>query len=365
MKFIYKNGVRFSDKKLIKHLSEAAIRLEHKLQQLDIEKLAISDYIKNYATKHIESIEHTLQMYTYLFYLALNEHPIATKEIVLVDYGGGTGILSFYAAELGFSKVIYNDVYDVCCRDAAVLANALGYEIEIVEGGINELIHFCKTGKIDCHLVVSSEVIEHVYDVEDLLEKIYKLGEEVPMRVVLETAANSQNPMINRRLMKAQQEVDRKDRKMIYGKKQQDSLEAYSTIRLALLESFAEGKLSSKELEKLASLTRGKVKVEIEQAAKKYLETGQLPIVIPHPTNTCDPITGNWCEKLMNPYELNKILIKYGFETKVIKGFYGNNKRSLSMKVVKALFNISIGLWGSKGVHMAPYYVLWGARNLK
>ncbi|MFK8104132.1 MAG: methyltransferase domain-containing protein [Saprospiraceae bacterium] len=363
MKFVYPQGPRFSNQELIEILSAAAQRLETKLNRLNLEALAISPYIRKYAKHHLTNLEHSLQMYTYLLYLALDQHPIDREKMVVVDYGGGTGILSFLAAELGFAKVIYNDIYEVCCHDAQVLAEALGYEITFVKGEVTDVIHYCETESLACQVVLSSEVIEHVYEIENLLKALPRLGKNTALRIVLETAANSLNPVINRRLKKAQQTVDQLDREMYPGKKEQDSLQAYATIRKQLLKAFTTNQLSEQEVEQLSKLTRGKIKKDIEAAAKSYLTTGILPQPIDHPTNTCDPLTGNWCEKLMNPYQLNEILARQGCTTKVLQGFYGSSPQSGKKNKIKALFNWIIGRLGTPGVRLAPYYVLLATKD--
>ncbi len=363
MKFVYPQGPRFPNQKLIATLSAAALRLETKLNRLNLEELEISAYIRKYAAHHLTHLEHSLQMYTYLLYLALDQHPVDREKMVVVDYGGGTGILSFLAAELGFAKVIYNDIYEVCCHDAQVLAEALGYKITFVQGDVTDVIRYCKTESIACQVVLSSEVIEHVYEIERLLVALPQLGNDTPLRIVLETAANSLNPMINRRLKKAQQKVDQLDREMYPGKKEQDSLQAYATIRKQLLQAFANDQLNEQEIEQLSELTRGKIKKDIEAAAKNYLATGVLPQPIDHPTNTCDPLTGNWCEKLMNPYQLNEILAQQAFTTQVVQGFYGSSPQNGMMNKIKAMFNWMIGRLGTQGVRLAPYYVLLAAKD--
>jgi len=49
----------------------------------------------------------------------------------------------------------------------------------------------------------------------------------------------------------------------------------------------------------------------------------EFPNPIEHPTNTCDPYTGNWIEHLMNPYHLQETLIFNGFNAEVLPIYWG------------------------------------------
>ena len=58
--------------------------------------------------------------------------------------------------------------------------------------------------------------------------------------------------------------------------------------------------LPSRDLECLARQTRGLNRTDIERAVQSFLETCRMPMPR-HPTNTCDPYTGNWQEQLIDP----------------------------------------------------------------
>ena len=50
-----------------------------------------------------------------------------------------------------------------------------------------------------------------------------------------------------------------------------------------------------------------------------------LPAAPVHPTNTCDPRTGNWAEHLMDLGTLRKKLAARGFESRILTGYYGSS----------------------------------------
>ena len=50
--------------------------------------------------------------------------------------------------------------------------------------------------------------------------------------------------------------------------------------------------------------TRGLIKDNIEKVVNDYIKTGEVPSKMKHPTNTCDPYTGSWTEKLIDLKQL-------------------------------------------------------------
>ncbi len=59
------------------------------------------------------------------------------RKFVFLDYSGGLGMLSLLAKELGVGTVIYNDIYDVACRDSKLIAESVGNEANYYVQGIS------------------------------------------------------------------------------------------------------------------------------------------------------------------------------------------------------------------------------------
>ena len=116
--------------------------------------------------------------------------------------------------------------------------------------------------------------------------------------------------------------------------------------------------LDFETVEKLARATRGLIKQDIEKSIDEFRLNGSISYHIDHPTNTCDPYTGNWCEHLMDFNWLKQILSAEGFKVKIIPGHY-NTYGSLLMKSVKILLNMLIRILGKYGLSLSPYYVIY------
>ena len=120
--------------------------------------------------------------------------------------------------------------------------------------------------------------------------------------------------------------------------------------------------MNSNDIEQLAELTRGMLIADIEQAVINFVNNGDLPTKPLHPTNTCDPYTGNWFEHLMDPFKLRNILIKNGYDSTVIPGYYGESK-NISYNIIKYILNSIISKHKWLGLKLAPFYAIWGLKK--
>jgi hypothetical protein len=207
-------------------------------------------------------------------------------------------------------------------------------------------------------------VIEHVYDIEDFFNKLPSLGAG-PLSIVMSSGANQYNPRVRKAEMKKQIEVEQQDRKKDWGYKERDCFESYLKVRERLVRKYlkkSKKQISETDIHKLAVNTRGMIESGIKASVEEYLKSGTIPSEPDHPTNTCDPFTGNWAEHLMNPYLLADILEKKGFNVKVMSGYYSRSKSTVKRMVGKVL-NILIFLTGRLGLTFSPFYTVYGRRD--
>ncbi|MDP2654479.1 MAG: class I SAM-dependent methyltransferase [Candidatus Omnitrophota bacterium] len=343
----------------------AAARIAPKILGLDIQNLPISDYNKSYFSKTRQELSVHLHIHAFLLSLALAQHPHEPQDISILDYGGGWGMLSLLAKELGIGRVVYNDIYEISCADAKVIADAIGKPADqYVAGDIRALIDFFQTHRMPCNAVISNNVIEHIYDIDDFLKKIPLVSND-GLTVVLATDANVYNPLKKWILMKKQRTIENQDRVGGYGWKERDSLKSYLKARREMIAQHLADKgvaLGDQEISRLAQVTRGKRGDDIKKCVDAYLRTSEFPGAPDHPTNTCDPYTGNWAEHLMDPFMLAGTLEADGFETKVVCGSHGPYK-NFAIRQVDNMLNILMGVLPARiGLMAARYFVLYGHR---
>ncbi|MFC2000522.1 methyltransferase domain-containing protein [Chloroflexota bacterium] len=298
---------------------------------LDPLKLNISEYNQHYLQVHQRGLQGSMYRIACVVGGALVKHNRPLSELVLLDYGGGIGLLSLLATRLGVGTVIYNDIYDVSCRDASELGITLGCKADYyVCGDIDDVVSFCQG--LGCDAIVSSDVIEHIYNIDHWLGKLQLLCND-GATVVHATGVSMTHYPARKWAMREQTLAETRGRKKEWGYKERDCFTPYYADRLKIISNYA-NTLNEDELGRLAYLSRGLAKEDILRAVNHYIETGQSPSPIGHPTNTCDPYTGNWMEHLMNPYYLSEVLRCNGFVSHVLPIFL--NESSGGLKGVEA-----------------------------
>jgi hypothetical protein len=350
------NSKKAQNRLLKTNLAKAQERLFAKLSGLDVSSLKISQSSKKYLKSKIGEAKNMLGLYGRLLYLAMRQSDVLPEDFVLVDYGGGNGLISFLALELGVGTVIYNDIFDVSCRDAAIVAKALDLKISsIVSGDVDQLIEYLNSNSIKINAVVSYDVIEHIYDVKSHFEQLYSINSQ-GFAVIYASGANAANPRYVRHIKKAQLEVEYKDREKTPDAKERDCLQSYLAARRDIIKAHAPA-LDPKQVEKLALATRGLIKSDIESCVDEFVACGSMSYKPNHPTNTCDPFTGNWCEHLMDLGWLESAVRQSGFDVKIMPGFYGL-AGSPAKGAAKLLLNGLIRLAGKKAMFVAPHFVV-------
>jgi hypothetical protein len=351
------SAAKNKDRQLVDRIMSAKLRLYNKFVNLDIKSLNISEYNQRYLGDKVVALESELDLYGRLLYLSLNNNRVLPENFVLVDYGGGSGLLSFLATEMGIGTVIYNDIYDVSCVDIGFISHALGLKLErIVCGDVDELISYLQANSISIHAITSYDVLEHIYDVEDHFKKLRLISSD-NFRIVYASGANPENPRYLRYVKKQQIEAEFQTRSKKWGNKECETLQAYLEERKNIISAYAPD-LSRELIEQLARSTRGLIKRDIEKCIDEFRLQGDVSYFINHPTNTCDPYTGSWCEHLMELDWLEQIVRDAGFVVKILVGRYGVSG-TLLKKSAKLFLNSVIPLLGRRGMVIAPYFVVY------
>jgi len=349
------------DASLLSQINSAASRLHKKLiSLLDLKSLGISEFNQRCLGDKLANPIGTLQCCTYLLALSLDGNNFPLQEFAFVDYGGGSGVLSLLAKELGIGRVIYSDIHDVQCNDAKIIARATGINVDhYVCGDIDELIAYVDNRSLSINAISSYDVIEHIYDIEAYLKKLHCLCRNQSLRVVFGSGANIKNPLIARRLRKAQLRSEYEDQEKTWGHHcERDSLRSCLSLRKEIIANY-DPTLGREEIEEIGKNTRGLFKCDIEKCVDEYKATGRVSYRPKDPTNTCDPYTGNWSEHLMEPEWLESILKDGGFNVKILNGYYAyNSKDSLIKRHAKNVLNMLIQWSGRRGLTISNYYVL-------
>jgi 2-polyprenyl-3-methyl-5-hydroxy-6-metoxy-1,4-benzoquinol methylase len=365
MEFLYPNILLPQDKKILESINTAASILSDKFNSLTIDTLSLSDYTIRYLKEYLNSFKFSLRRYTHLLAWALAYTKIPLDQFCLIDYGGGVGLLSLLAKERGIGRVIYADIYDISCKDAKSIGRAINAEADdYIHGDINTLHRFLlnnTNNALSSYTVVSNDVIEHIYDIEDFFFKLTKFpGGDITL--ILASGANPYNPIIKRELVRRHKEVEYQNREETFGHKQRDALESYFSIRKKIVSCHSPC-LSEAEIDLLSKATRGLIEADIKNSVDEFINTGMITQKPTHPTNTCDPYTGNWAEQLMDIKQLRNILLNGGFKAEIISGYYDGFSRRRLKRLIIPFVNMLISLWKTGSLMIAPYFIIYGRRQ--
>jgi 2-polyprenyl-3-methyl-5-hydroxy-6-metoxy-1,4-benzoquinol methylase len=357
-RLVYKFA-KYPNNQNINEIIDSALRLEKKLSFVNIDEISISEYNSRYFGNYINTAEDrilNLQKYCYILSWALEGLNKHKKNVILLDHGGGHGMMSLLAKEHGIGTVIHNDIYPISSEDACKIGEFLNIRADTyVPGTIDDVIQYLNQNNMECDAIVSYDVIEHIYDIDDFLQKLHLLSPG-RMSVFMGSAANERNPFIDHRLKSMHRIFENRDRAPKYGRKPTDATRAIKDLRREIIVKCSFN-LSVDEIESLTGLTRGMVVNDIHEVVEEYCKARVYPKPPLHPTNTCDPYTGNWFEHLMDPDQLVKTLNATGFDTKVVSGYY-NSPKNIPIKIIKSILNLIIRMMRKKGLFFAPYFIL-------
>ncbi|MBI2967719.1 MAG: hypothetical protein HYY40_07895 [Bacteroidetes bacterium] len=351
----HNNSILPRDSALVQSIESASAVLYDRMRSLDYLDLPISDYSKKYMGEHIRKLTYSLRVYGFILSWSILKTGKKPGDLCLADNGGGTGILSLLAKAAGVKTVVYNDYYDISCRDASVIGTALGFPADsYVHGEIDALGNFFTGRGIHCDIIASRNLIEHIYDLEGYFRTCYVLF-SAPLVIFHATTANVKNPLINLYTKKLHRIAEYKGKKTDWGFKQMDSSTPFSELRRQIIGEHARG-VPETEIKKLVRATRGLSADDIVKAMEEYRNGGTIPSPPVHPTNTCDPATGNWEEQLVSPRQYRDLAEKNGFDLEIINGFYNTNYDNKLLNPIASVVNYVIRKSPqSMGAYAAPF----------
>lgn len=306
---------------------------------LDVNSLGVDEYNKSYLSKYIEKLE-------YNTYLALDlVDKIDPIEVSLVvDYGCGIGFNGAMFRALGFKNVICMDIDPISVRDAKTINAALGIKnIEYIVGD------YIKLGKLnlDKAFVCSRDVIEHIYSLPQFLEYTKKASYNRHNTAAIKNSYLRRNEFkkIHHRL-----EYLGSSATLL---KNTDINQSYLSARKQIIKSFIP-KIDETTLDQLGKETRGLIKADIE----KYINLAELP---KHHkamlySNTCNPINGNWAERVLKIADYKTLGLDAGLSIDYALPEYNTFNGGMVKKAGLKLLNFLVRVFKSE--RLAPSFTI-------
>ena len=327
---------------------------EEKLQRVNIQAVTASPYGKRYLGHLLEHRRYFVKIYARVLDIAARHGRKDLSRSTLLDYGAGNGLLGLFAKHCGIGKVYINDIDPVFTEASQSLAAILDIRIDgFITGDTDKVCSVLANDPPD--LICGTDVIEHIYDLPAFLRQIRSLNPSI--LTVFTTAANAANPIKKKKIIQLQLQDENKGSNpmdsALAGEKPHPS---FLSMRRLIIRSAAP-ELNTENVDKLALITRGLKEKDIREAVSRLLHEGKTPIPPVHPTNTCNPETGSWTERLLTKEEYNSLYVRAGFDLTMYNGFYDTCKMSIPKNIINQILNIGVRMVGRK---IAPYIILVG-----
>lgn len=336
-------------------VNNAIDRLFSKLDKLDLEALDITEYNRQYLKIYIDNYSFYMSIYSQLLFKAITKLKKPISESTFVDYGGGCGVLSYLASEIGFKYVVYNDIYKKSVDDTKIISKEIDINIDFyICGDIEVFVNQINENDIKPDLICSFDVLEHIYNLENWFYNIANIDSHFSLFFM--TSANSNNPFISRRLKKLQINAEHEGFIVSKGWKETDLNTSFLESRKIIIKDI-DAKLNNSEIELLSKKTRGLRKDDIENVVVDFIKTGKINYQINHTTNTCDPYTGNWTEHLIDIEQLKNLIKDCNLSVEVTNSLYSYSNNRV-FNIPKFILNILIKIMGSKYLLFSPTYTL-------
>jgi hypothetical protein len=197
------------------------------------------------------------------------------------------------------------------------------------------------------NVIVSYDVLEHVFDLDSFFSKIPYVT-RTALTFVMGTGANIHNPRIRKVEVAKQIDSETKDITKKWGEGLRDTQHSYLRVRADIIRA-ASSSLSDESVAYLAKATRGLIKPQIEQLVAEFERTSRIIYTPAHPTNTCCPHTGYWCDRLLPVWDYERMLKRYAEYVSFSGGLYQDASR------LGRIANRAIAILGKRSLPIAPY----------
>ena len=322
-------------------INDKANELFFSLKNFNTSALDTADTYNNYFIHHHlgNRLFFSIQNSAHILYDAAKLCGKPLQEINAIDYGAGLGTLFMLGGMLGFKRFDYNDHLPEWQSTAKAVCKEAGITIDdYVTGDINAVSDFAGSKNIRYDMVVSRNVIEHIYSLPEFYSVIFKHN---PKAIVYSTTtANFHNPAM--RLYHIY--IHKKVEKQYYKQQRTDEIKKLQPS------------IKTNDLERLAELTRGKGQQDFIDTVNNFVTNKPILTDSSIRTNICDCVNGVWSEHLLTKNEYGNIINTAGFKMLYTAGYWDTHYSSGIKNLMSVIFNKIIGLLGRKnGVILSPF----------
>jgi len=322
-------------------INEKANELFFSLQHFNQSSLDTADTYNDYFIHHHlgNRLFFSMQNSAHILYESVKFSGKPIEEINAIDYGAGLGTLFMLGGMLGFKRFDYNDHLPEWQSTAKAVCKYAGISItDYITGDINAVVNFAAENNIQYDLVLSRNVIEHIYSLPEFYHVIFKHN---PGAIVYSTTtANFHNPVMRWYHIYIHKKVE----KLYYKKQRLQEIKKLQPL------------LTGEKLNELIRLTRGKGQQDFIDTVKNFLNKKPVTIDKSLRTNVCDCLNGVWSEHLLTKKEYDSILKNAGFKMQFTAGYWDTHYSSALKNFLAGVLNKAIVVFGKeRGVIISPF----------
>jgi 2-polyprenyl-3-methyl-5-hydroxy-6-metoxy-1,4-benzoquinol methylase len=313
-------------------INEQAGILYNKILDLPLNNLNLPEVpLSYYQNRHHERKFFSVQTASEQLYRAIILKNKPVDQLVIMEYGAGLGSLFLLAKMIGCKIVVYNDILEDMVIAANIISKHLNIPIDLfIEGDHKETIQKLNENKLECDIILSRNVIEHIYNLDDFYCDM--AGGQKKALLYFSTTANFYNPAM-----------------VLFHKKLHKRKEKEHRLQRCELIKRHFPEISKHELENVTRATRGLAMNDLHQALILYKNKQILPDPDIHYTNTCDPENGNWAEHLLPLSDYQKIIESKGYKLTVLPAFWDTHYSSFLKNIFGKTMNFITKILGPKG----------------
>jgi len=328
-------------------IDAAATDLYNRLIKVDANNLGMPEHCLAYfSSSHSKRLFFSTETSAHILYRSIHLTGKAPSENTLMDYGAGVGTLFLLAKMIGCKKVIYSDHLDDWRMSAELIANAIDVKIDhYVVGDIDDCLEQLDQLSIQCDIITSRNVVEHIYKLDNFYSSIYKKQRNAI--IFSSTTANKKNPGAAIKHMLWHRNWE----KIYLGK------------RLVTIERQSPGMAQFRK-HKLAKATRGLATDDLKNAIENFRKTGSLPNPSVFGSNTCDPSNGVWAENLLALKTYRHLIDESRYAVSFAPGFWDTHYKHDYVNKAARLLKRIISRGGTLAMMLAPFiYIISKAKK--
>jgi SAM-dependent methyltransferase len=238
----------------------------------------------------------------------------------VLDVGCGFGWQATLIALLGGNDVVANDIRESMTAVVRERTRALGETLDAAGGAVTPLLGDICTLDVEPEsfdAIFCNQTVEHIHDLPRFFAAAHR-ALRPGGRMVVANDNNALNPQQFEEVSKMWAQRDRSEAYIDRLKRERPienaGIEPYAVMRQA------NPGLPEPEVHKLADATAGMIEPQIASFASKHVPGGKFP-ARPKYSWSRNPVTGEYCERQLNPYELSAEIDAAGFRSTVRHAF--------------------------------------------